>query len=60
MLCKSSAHIQQLYLVQFVKLLHRCTHYYINVREIKKGNQEQTTQRHWQHWAHKTHDETKQ
>ena len=28
----------------------------INVKEIRRDNQEWTIQRHWQHWAHKTQD----
>ena len=32
----------------------------INARDIRKGIQEWTIQRHWQHWAHKTQDEGKQ
>ena len=31
----------------------------INVREIRRGNQEWKIQRHWQHCAHKTQDEDK-
>jgi hypothetical protein len=30
---------------------------FLNVREIRSGNQEWTLQRYWQHWAHKTQDE---
>ena len=33
---------------------------YINARENRRGNEEWTTQRHWQQWVHKTHDEDKQ
>ena len=32
----------------------------INVRENRRGNQEQTIQRNWQHWVHKTQDEGKE
>ena len=34
--------------------------YLINYRENRRGNQEQTIQRHWQHFPHKAQEEDKQ